>query len=99
MMKRNWPLVMLFSAFGGALVAIILMAPHVISSKDPNNVPQEISCRPRQMIVISDNIGQGWPAGSVRGCRCLLQYKGRVFVDLENLPQSSGRCGDRENAY
>lgn len=73
---------------GLIVIALVLAFVAAITVKEKLKMKEEaphlISCRSREMIVISTEKGHSWPKGSVEGCRCLLRYKDRIYVDFEN---------------
>ena len=55
----------------------------LISNKLKSNAPHLISCNFREMIIIERALGHQWPAGSVSGCRCLVDWNGKIYMSYE----------------
>ena len=70
-----WPVclfIVIVSAVGSQICVGLPTPPHMFS------------CNHRAMIVLDSTEGTKWPAGSVSGCRCLLEYNDKVYIDFEN---------------
>ena len=83
--KRGWvidkPFLFVFGLIG--VLTITALFPLAIVPM-VSDVPRIVSCGMREIVIIEVERGHKWPAGSISGCRCLLEYQGRIYIDYEN---------------
>ena len=77
----------------GVLVTMQTVAS--VDIPDPEVPPTITGCRLRQSIILDTK--NSWPAGSVTGCKCLLVYEGRVYIDMEIRHPDDDLCTQDTN--
>ena len=56
----------------------------MIQAKVAEDYPMVTSCAFREIITIEREFGHQWPKGSESGCRCIIVWMGRSWVEYQN---------------
>jgi len=78
-----------------SVLASLFIFIYIVSTiKETKDIPQIINCEITEQIFIEFAKGEKWPTGNVVGCRCYLQYDGRIYIDYMNRDRTF--CTTRE---